>query len=1345
MSPPPPRQVLRGHDKGILSLSFCPSDPDLVLSSGKDGRTLTWSLSSPPDSGPVAEVSAATGLNWTFDAQWCPANPTFVSTSSLDGTLAVHNLQSTNTADPASSSSSSAAQAPDPSQLGADSFFESAIAANARNTPLVSLSVEPRFLRRPSSVAWGFGGRLVRVDRLEGVTLERRCTLPEVVERAERLARAERGDEEGGLAKFADERAAEGRLEGEGKEEREGTDDDGWDLLRTLFHAGAGQAQRDALVEMLLGAGGEGGDADEASFDRDELRASVERLARELTGGKGEDEEPQPEIKQEEEDDHQDAGALFGGGNAENGGVDAAFGGAAGGDDFLAQLSSGAPAPSALADPAAAEASAQPQVPEPDVPSPFSLPVPSPTGTASRDPDTLLTRALLVGDFPSGVTLSLALHRWADALLLALQSGDPSLVDRARAAYFSHRAPAVPYLRVLRAVDPSSPDPHAHLAALVRDLDPSNWREGLVLLCTYAPPGAFPPLAAQLGAQLEARWRTSGDRRWRARAGRAFAAAGAQAVGRLARVWGEVAREDERRKLAAAAAAAVAGEGEGAEGGETGAGERFAARAEALQALVEKLRAFEHATGGAAAARVGQEDDDADSGWAELHGAYLEYAELLAGQGRADLALEYVARTPDAFEPVRRERVLRAAGPSYAGRAQQQQQQQQRAPLQAQRSAYGVPAYGAYGAQPAAAAPSNVYNPYAPQPAAASVPAAAQPSAYNPYAPPPPAVASPAQPAVAAPRNPYAAAPTAALTNPIDDPYAPSGYAPAKPAGAGAAAPVPAAASASAPSFQQATGPSPYDPYAPQNPAVGLPAPPPIRSETPSFAKPPTSSTAPPPPRAKPDGGWNDAPILPPSSTLRRHTPAPPGAAGPGATPPAPIASPFPNSSPIASPFGAPGAPGGAGVPPPPPSRGANRTPAPPPPPMASGPKFAPPPPKGVNRPAAMQLPPQAPPAQGPQRALSPPAQQQQQQQQAFNPYAPPPPSQPQSLGASFGPGGGGGVNGFPAPPPQQSAPAPPPPRAAPGPVYAAPPPPRAQPQQQQAPPPPRGSVMTPPPPPRPQSAGGNRLPPPPVAQGPPPPVPSAPPQQQQQQQQPHGKGQFVPPPPPAGMGARPPPPPQQQQQQPQGQGQGQGQGPPLRSPQLGGPAQPPTMAGRSPQLGGANGFAQPPPPPGPPPAAANGQQQRPPAPPAQGSMPPPPQPNGAPRPGPPAQRGEPPKMKYRASPTSPRPPPFSARSLTLRPLAAPGDRTHIPSAFKPIVDILTAELGRLRQVVPPQQGKLVAETDKRLNLLFDLLNNETLSKSSAERVLEICQGAPLPLPSVSPVSDSLGTRRADV
>jgi protein transport protein SEC31 len=37
-----PEKILSGHDKGILSLSWCEQDQDLLLSCGKDNRTICW-------------------------------------------------------------------------------------------------------------------------------------------------------------------------------------------------------------------------------------------------------------------------------------------------------------------------------------------------------------------------------------------------------------------------------------------------------------------------------------------------------------------------------------------------------------------------------------------------------------------------------------------------------------------------------------------------------------------------------------------------------------------------------------------------------------------------------------------------------------------------------------------------------------------------------------------------------------------------------------------------------------------------------------------------------------------------------------------------------------------------------------------------------------------------------------------------------------------------------------------------------------------------------------------------------------------------------------------------------
>jgi WD40 repeat protein len=47
-------QILSGHTKGVLSVSWCKQDSDLLLSCGKDNRTLCWN----PQTGEmVGEVS----------------------------------------------------------------------------------------------------------------------------------------------------------------------------------------------------------------------------------------------------------------------------------------------------------------------------------------------------------------------------------------------------------------------------------------------------------------------------------------------------------------------------------------------------------------------------------------------------------------------------------------------------------------------------------------------------------------------------------------------------------------------------------------------------------------------------------------------------------------------------------------------------------------------------------------------------------------------------------------------------------------------------------------------------------------------------------------------------------------------------------------------------------------------------------------------------------------------------------------------------------------------------------------------------------------------------------------
>ena len=61
----------------------------------------------------------------------------------------------------------------------------------------------------------------------------------------------------------------------------------------------------------------------------------------------------------------------------------------------------------------------------------------------------------------------------------------------------------------------------------------------------------------------------------------------------------------------------------------------------------------------------------------------------------------------------------------------------------------------------------------------------------------------------------------------------------------------------------------------------------------------------------------------------------------------------------------------------------------------------------------------------------------------------------------------------------------------------------------------------------------------------------------------------------------------------------------------------------------------------------------------------------------------------------------------------APGDRSHIPSHAQPIFEMLSQDMQRVKAKAPASFKTHVNDTEKRLNILFDHLNNETLLKSN--------------------------------
>ncbi|KAF2804056.1 uncharacterized protein BDZ99DRAFT_467777 [Mytilinidion resinicola] len=143
-----PEKTLRGHEQGILSVSWCGQDGDLLLSCGMDNRTICWN---PHTGQSLGEFPIVT--NWTFQTRFNPHNPSLLATASFDGKIAVQTIQ--NTRQDAAQAPKAASQA-----LDGEDFF-----AKVQTEPqgaAFSLPQAPKWLKRPTGVSFGFGGKLVK-------------------------------------------------------------------------------------------------------------------------------------------------------------------------------------------------------------------------------------------------------------------------------------------------------------------------------------------------------------------------------------------------------------------------------------------------------------------------------------------------------------------------------------------------------------------------------------------------------------------------------------------------------------------------------------------------------------------------------------------------------------------------------------------------------------------------------------------------------------------------------------------------------------------------------------------------------------------------------------------------------------------------------------------------------------------------------------------------------------------------------------------------------------------------------------------------------------------------------
>jgi len=510
--------------------------------------------------------------------------------------------------------------------------------------------------------------------------------------------------------------------------------------------------------------------------------------------------------------------------------------------------------------------------------------------SGESDVDRLITRALVLGDFASAVNLCLASERFADALILAVRGG-PELLQSTQTAYFARRTTSLPFLRVFQSIVTED------LVDIVQNADLSEWKVIFVVLCTFARDSDFGNLAEQLGQRLQFKWQMlagsdSPEAKESAKTARQDATLcyiAARKLEKVVGIWVEEMGEEENQTQAT----------------------KYTGHAQALQSLIEKVAVFTATTSyvdedlstpteSAATAEAGARTYKL----AGLYDRYYEYADLLATQGMVDTAAEYVRMTPSDYKGTgvagfeldkARDRLLSTASggtgtaPAH-GAPPAEQSRQTAAPMSA-------PGY----------APASAPGFPAPAPAPDAAGPASTSGAYN--------------PPNASYETPKHHDPPQSYGYPDPSPYAPSQ------------------------AYQQSSqyGPSNgYGPPDPQPQGYGVPSSQPYGAPIAPPAPPPrvsangsnNTSTPPPVPAAQRRDmpGWNDMPSGPPKR---------PSSAARDAAKPAPIMSPFPMST---DPMAAAGAP----------QQMQNRGMTPPPP-RASQPKMLPPPPRGGPRPPSAQ------------------------------------------------------------------------------------------------------------------------------------------------------------------------------------------------------------------------------------------------------------------------------------------------------------------------------------------------------------------------------------------------------
>ncbi|EFX06673.1 protein transport protein [Grosmannia clavigera kw1407] len=386
-----PEKTLSGHEAGVLSLSWCQQDPDILLSCGKDNRTLVWNPQTGESYGELQQ-----GTNWAFLTRFNPENPNLTATASFDGKITVQTLQNTNnTAD---------AQAAAQSNLDGEDFF-----ASAHTAPQVasfSLPKPPAWYLKPVGATFGFGGKVVYFtlnDTPAGQPASSTVHIGHFSADAKVAPTTEKFEE---ALQSGDVKAICASHIETAKTDEEKAD---WEVLGTLVDANP----RQRVIERL-------------GFDKDEA-------TEEDTNGVVTEEK-----KAQEEEKEEDSLASTDGKKTDKDQLSSFFDdkGDTGGDedDFLAGLS------------AAKDEKDAKDEKKTKTNGPFHL-----LGSGNTALEDTITKAVMLGKFGRAVDICLKENRIADAFVIA-NCGGKELVQKVQAAYLAETQGTPSYLRLLNSV-----------------------------------------------------------------------------------------------------------------------------------------------------------------------------------------------------------------------------------------------------------------------------------------------------------------------------------------------------------------------------------------------------------------------------------------------------------------------------------------------------------------------------------------------------------------------------------------------------------------------------------------------------------------------------------------------------------------------------------------------------------------------------------------------------------------------------------------------------------------------------------------------------------------------------